>query len=735
MPRLIELDLSFNTIDHLAEDAFSKCPKLRQLDLSGNYLTNFNGAFQELQNLKRLNSSFNMIQLLQWDEFPVTMTHLEMSNNQITLLSSTQRSRIRHVQLQRNRIMALTDEQIPNTVEYLNLSDNMIHTIANGTFRNKQFLSSLDLRKNQLSSLEIAAFMVDSSTTGHPTRLFVADNPLDCSCEMDWIRNNKDEKSLIDIVDDNHAVCLHRIHNRQILLSEVSKDDLLCNYKQICEPNCICCQYGNCDCKSKCPDGCHCYYDATYTTNIVRCLALEPEDRKNFSPKDIPMYATHIYLEQMEIPVVRSHDFLGRTRLLYLHLNYSSIREIQPLAFNTLPSLQLLDLSGNYLIRLTGDELYRTNKITTLLLHNNHLMSLGDRLNEVMPQLKIITLHNNKLQDLPLSIEQYGKQITDITLGSNLFRCDCSPRFHIQFWLSHNLNMVHDLSDIFCVENVSHAVRENDTTILSAYPPNFGKDIFKISMAQFIATANTTICAPTASGVFGTEGTTNSFLIITVLFAIALVTTGLIILAVIFFRKTKSVIVQRRYKVPPSFTGTHTTPGSSPLPLIHFDAFISYSKKDEKLIIDTLYRQLESEEYILCLLHRDSPNYNSRVHTISDELINQMECAQSLILVLTQHFLDDEWKTLQIKTSHQIFAKNRHKKLIALLGDGIEPNQLNAELGQILRKNTCIRMNDPLFWNLLHSALPVRITPSSCSGGSSQIYSDCYGSIVPSDIV
>uniref|UniRef100_A0A915PZG5 TIR domain-containing protein n=1 Tax=Setaria digitata TaxID=48799 RepID=A0A915PZG5_9BILA len=735
MPRLIALDLSYNTIDHIAEDAFSKCPKLRQLDLSGNYLTNFNGALHNLQNLKRLNSSFNMIQLLQWDEFPATMTHLEMSNNQITLLSTTQRSRIRHVQLQRNRIMTLMDEQIPNTVEHLNLSDNLIHTIGNGTFRSKQFLSSLDLRKNQLSSLEIAAFMVDTLTTGHPIRLSVADNPLFCSCEMNWIRNNKDEKSLIDIVDDNQALCIDRIHKRQILLSDVTKDDLLCSYKQICEPNCICCQYGNCDCKSKCPDGCYCYHDITYTINIVSCSALKPDDRKNFSPKDLPMYATHVYLENMEIPVIRSHDFLGRTRLLHLHLNHSSVREIQPLAFNTLPSLQLLDLSGNHLIRLTGDELYRTNKITTLLLHNNQLLSLDNRLNEVLPQLRTITLHDNNLQDLPISIEQYGKQLTDITLGANLFRCDCSQRFRMQFWFSRNLDVIHDVSDIFCVENLTHAIHDNDTTILSAYPPNYGDDIFKIPMAQFIATANTTICAPIASGIFDSDGTTNTVLIIIVLSGITLITTGLVLLATLFFRKTKSVIVQRRYKVPPSFTGTHTTPGSSPLPLIHFDVFISYSKKDEKLIIDTLYRQLESEEYILCLLHRDGPNYNSRVHTISDELINQMECAQSLILVLTQHFLDNEWRTLQIKTSHQIFAKNRHKKLIALLGDGIEPNQLDAELGQILRKNTCIRMNDPLFWNLLHSALPVRISPSSCSGGSSQIYSDCYGSIVPSDIV
>lgn len=53
------------------------------------------------------------------------------------------------------------------------------------------------------------------------------------------------------------------------------------------------------------------------------------------------MYATHIYLEHMEIPIIRSHDFLGRTRLLHLHLNHSSVREVQPLAFNTLPSLKV----------------------------------------------------------------------------------------------------------------------------------------------------------------------------------------------------------------------------------------------------------------------------------------------------------------------------------------------------------------------------------------------------------
>ena len=59
-----------------------------------------------------------------------------------------------------------------------------------------------------------------------------------------------------------------------------------------------------------------------------------------------------------------------------------------------------------------------------------------------------------------------------------------------------------------------------------------------------------------------------------------------------------------------------------------------------------------------------------QVHTVSDELIAQMDAAQCLILVLTLNFLENEWRTLQIKTSHQLFARNRSKRVIAVLGDG-----------------------------------------------------------------
>jgi len=177
------------------------------------------------------------------------------------------------------------------------------------------------------------------------------------------------------------------------------------------------------------------------------------------------------------------------------------------------------------------------------------------------------------------------------------------------------------------------------------------------------------------------------------------------------------------------------SPGCSPLPrpLIQFDIFVSYSKRDEQNVVQELCRPLEAQEFSLCLLHQDGPRYNNGLHSVSDELIRQLENSQTLILVLTKNFLDNEWKSLQVKTSHQLFAKMRNKKLIAIIGEEIRPNELDTELGQILRKNTCIQRNHHLFWSLLLSSLPQR--ESTVASETSQVYSDMYGTIVPSEIV
>lgn len=160
---------------------------------------------------------------------------------------------------------------------------------------------------------------------------------------------------------------------------------------------------------------------------------------------------------------------------------------------------------------------------------------------------------------------------------------------------------------------------------------------------------------PQYIGFFGQEPQ-NTLLMAVFVCACAFLLVAMLVLAVSMARRTHLVINQRRYKATSSLNCS-STPGSSPLPLplINYDCFISYSKKDEKMIVDAMCRRLEDDDFSLCLLHRDGPIYNQRLHSISDELIAQMDAAQSLLLIVTKNFLENEWNSTQIKVSSPSF--------------------------------------------------------------------------------
>uniref|UniRef100_A0A915EA09 TIR domain-containing protein n=1 Tax=Ditylenchus dipsaci TaxID=166011 RepID=A0A915EA09_9BILA len=173
-----------------------------------------------------------------------------------------------------------------------------------------------------------------------------------------------------------------------------------------------------------------------------------------------------------------------------------------------------------------------------------------------------------------------------------------------------------------------------------------------------------------------------------------------------------------------NFSSTDTANCSSPStgPLIQFDVFVSYSKRDEETVVQQFCRPLESQDF---------------TYSVSDELILQLKASQTLLIYITRNFLENEWASLSIKTSHQLFAKAKNKKLIAIMGDDVSQNELESELGQILRKNTLIPRSHHLFWNLLMSAIPRRGSPNGSE--TSQLYSEPhYGSVhsqVPSQFV
>lgn len=153
-----------------------------------------------------------------------------------------------------------------------------------------------------------------------------------------------------------------------------------------------------------------------------------------------------------------------------------------------------------------------------------------------------------------------------------------------------------------------------------------------------------------------------------------------------------------------------------------------------KYIIINLSPLIE-RDFTLCLLHKDGQQYNG-LHLISDELTNQVNASHFLIIFLTKSFLVNEWRTLQIKTSHQYFAKYKGKgqKLITIISDEVNINALDKDLGQILRRNVCIKRSAPNYWNSLLSELRTN-TESAAGSETSQIYSEVYSNIVPSEIL
>ncbi|EGT36552.1 CBN-TOL-1 protein [Caenorhabditis brenneri] len=744
---LHSLDVSNNEISLLFKDAFARCPKLRKISMRNNKIKSLDEGLTEANALRRLDVSNNQIVVLKWSALPESLEVLIADNNDVNLLTaSPTKIQLKTVSLSNNRITVLNAEQIPNSLESFDVSHNRLGRLGKSALAEKSQLRKLILKGNLLTVIPTDSVRILEGV--HQIKVELAENPLICDCQMGWMLATSsvaDKTRRIQILDPQVATCMHPVDNHQIPLEKLTKKDLLCPYQSICEPECICCQYGNCDCKSVCPASCRCFRDDQFNINIVRCAGNSTvTPKREFIVSELPVTATEIILSGVTLPQLRTHSFIGRLRLQRLHINGTGLRSIQPKAFHTLPSLKTLDLSDNSLLSLNGEEFLKCPEVSQLFLNGNRFSTLSRGMFEKLPNLKYLTLHNNSFEDIPhvLSTTSLAK----VSFSGNPLRCDCSNKVQHHHhhadspfwehnaaeWFSHHRDLVVDFGKVECWENVTKAFQTNDTTVLSAYPPNMGNDVFMMPIEEFLRDYNSSICVPFSSGFFG-QDPQNSIIFVIITFAIAILLIILVVLAVSFVRKSHDAINQRRYKA--SSLNCSTSAGSSPLPipLLSYHAFVSYSKKDEKMVIDQLCRPLEDEDYQLCLLHRDGPTYNSNLHAISDELIAQMDSSQCLILVLTKHFLENEWKTLQIKTSHQLFAKNRSKRVIAVLGDGVDANLLDDELGQILRKHTRIEMRSHLFWTLLHSSLPSRL-PLPPNDDSSQLYSDIYG-IVPSDVV
>ncbi|XP_017105505.2 protein toll [Drosophila bipectinata] len=135
-----------------------------------------------------------------------------------------------------------------------------------------------------------------------------------------------------------------------------------------------------------------------------------------------------------------------------------------------------------------------------------------------------------------------------------------------------------------------------------------------------------------------------------------------------------------------------------------YDAFISYSHKDEELISKMLPK-LESgpHPFRICLHDRDWLVGDC----IPEQIVRTVDDSKRVIIVLSQHFIDSVWARMEFRIAYQATLQDKRKRIIIILYKELEHmNGIDSELKAYLKLNTYLKWGDPLFWSKLCYAMP-----------------------------
>ncbi|CAL1541104.1 unnamed protein product, partial [Lymnaea stagnalis] len=694
------VDVSYNRISSLVPSTLQDLRELTMVILSHNNLSSLPfRMFKGCEKLRMIDLSYNALKSLDSDIFKsaAKVTEIDLSNNELTATSDAFKDlgNLKVLKLSYNLITGIYRGPFPNSIEYLDLKNNKITQILAHTFKTFSNLRSVDLSGNKLTSIsrsdmEIALNMVNSP-------LFILSyNPLVCDCKLGWLKEwlegtLKDVGNLPNFQTSLNYGCESPFYSQKKPLNQLRREEFLCNYTKHCEESCVCCDYDACYCKYMCPGACQCYIGGDLHVHQVHC---QSAGLLNI-PTGLPEGATQLWLDGNAIETLQQYTFLALKHVMELYLNHSEIRAIQNNTFKGLKSVKALYLNDNKLTALQSVAFRGLDSLERLYLHNNDIFFINPQAFLSPPNLYLMDLSGNAL--ITLSIDalwsftnrsaEFGFKVR-LSLSRNPLSCD--PEFACKFllFMQANNDFIEDISKIECIPS-------STTDKTSHFSPG---GVLLLDYQRELCSENQTSYANMSRNVsHSSSAKAETYALIAACVVIAF---GLALLIVAYMnRNFLQVLCFTRFGLRVFKMAKAADDNERP-----YDAFISYSNKDEEFVIQQLAPRLENgdKKFKLCVHYRDFPVGAC----IAETIVRSVEASKRTILVVSDNFLDSEWCRFEFQTAHQQVLSERRNRVILILMHDLDSEKLDSTLKVYMRTRTYLKYDDPWFWEKLMFAMP-----------------------------
>ncbi|CAD7090423.1 unnamed protein product [Hermetia illucens] len=657
LPNLEIINLNNNNFSTLPEKLFLNNRKLQSIQLSGNgremgsLPPDFLAYHSRMVNISISASIVSVPRsIFAGSE---NIESISFANNQLESLPSeifASQTHLMDLDLSRNRITKLHDDVFNSTVSLilLSLSHNKLENITRHIFRNLHSLHQLDLSDNRLHSIDLHAFR------GTPELRSINASRNHLSFLSKGF--GEDVKSPFQVLSK-----LQELDLRNNRITHISRDwihslsnlrNLDISYNPV---TCTCTllpfvQYMN---RSN-----HDEFGKQPQTSTTKSNCSESGELNGWSITSLnykELVCQHKPCPKMCICWVR----YDQTFIVYCSSsNLTKVPSLQDVPKLKTKSI-VLHIANNNITTLPDNHFPGYSLVSELYASNNSISQFTGP--NIPTNLQVLDLSNNILTGINTSVLERIKQTNQTShlyLGHNPWQCDCSALSLLSF-IRANLERIHDLNFIECTTGAK---------FLALFPKDLCKESIVYEILAYIAAA------------------------LGVVFAI--------LVGLMYRFRTEIKVWLFAHNMCLYFVTKQNTDEDK-----KYDAFISYSHKDEDFVIENLLPNLEngSKPYKLCLHERDwVPG-----EFIPTQIIQSVNDSRRTVIVLSLNFLESVWGILEFQIAYKAALEEARTRIIIIMysdiGDSVD---VGPELKSYLNTNTYIKWGDPWFWEKLRHAMP-----------------------------